>query len=392
MNQRDLAEIKRRLNPDRRNPSVILGCYVSSDGEVISTFSQPVLTMPQEENEKYMSLFKRSLSGAFGQNLHHVELTGEDGEVSSQQALLLALCESGLQDQEAVSAFFERAIVHVRAVHEDQAQSVEKQQAASNYLILLTHDGYDVPMRNSNDEMDREQSVNVFHYVLCALCPVKQSKPALRYENADNDFHSRASDWVVAAPELGFLYPAFEEGGANIHRALYYTHDAADPHAAFMDSVFGAGLGMTAPQQKETLHAILEETLESECDMNVMQAMHEAVTAMIEEQKADKKAEPLAFTPFDMKNVLADCGVSPAKSEAFAQACADTFGAQTEIPAINMVTPKQFHVDTPSVSIRVDPEHRDLIETRIIDGKPYILVLADGDVEVNGVKTRVRAE
>ena len=48
MNQRDLAEIKRRLNPDRRNPSVILGCYVSSDGEVISTFSQPVLTMPQE--------------------------------------------------------------------------------------------------------------------------------------------------------------------------------------------------------------------------------------------------------------------------------------------------------------------------------------------------------
>ena len=27
MNQRDLAEIKRRLNPDKRNPSLICGCH-----------------------------------------------------------------------------------------------------------------------------------------------------------------------------------------------------------------------------------------------------------------------------------------------------------------------------------------------------------------------------
>lgn len=390
MNQRELSEIRRRLNPEKRNPTILRGCYVSSEGRVISAFSQSFGNMPQEENEKYMALFKRGLSGAFGQNLHPVELTGEEGEVSPQQALLLSLCDTALTDEDGVNAFYERAIQHVLAVHADQAQSVEKQQAASNYLILLLHDGYDVPARDHNDEIDRENSFNVFHYILCAVCPVKQAKPALHYETADCVFHSRSSDWVVAAPELGFLYPAFEDGGANIHRALYYTRDAADPHAAFMDSVFGAGIGMTAPQQKETINAILEDALETECDLNMMQAMHETVTAMIEEQKADKQAQPLSFTPTDMKNVLADCGVSPDKSEAFAQACADAFGERAEIPAINLVAPRQFHVDTPSVSIRVDPEHRDLIETRIIDGKPYILVLADGEVEVNGVRTKVK--
>ena len=38
MNQRDISEIRRRLNPDKRNPSLVRGCYVRPDGQVISTF------------------------------------------------------------------------------------------------------------------------------------------------------------------------------------------------------------------------------------------------------------------------------------------------------------------------------------------------------------------
>lgn len=389
MNQRELSEIRRRLNPEKRNPTLLRGCYVSAEGQVISTFTRSFGNMPNEENEKYMALFKRCLSGAFGQNLHLIDLTVGEG-VTPQQDLLLGLQESALTDEESIATFYQRAIQHVVDLHQRMAQSVDRQQAASNYLIALLHDGYDVPARNHNDEMDREQSMNVFHYILCCVCPVKQSKPALRYDTADSDFHSRSSDWVVAAPELGFLYPAFEDGGANVNRALYYTHDPADLHTVFLQNVFGAEPGMTAPQQKETFQAILEETLAEECGLDVVQAMHETVRGMMEEQKADKKAEPLAFTPQDVKNVLTDCGVSQEKAQAFETRCAETFGAQTEIPAVNMIAPRQFHVDTPSVSIRVDPERSDLIETRIIDGKPYLLVPVDGDVEVNGMKITCR--
>ena len=61
MNQRDLSEIKRRLNPDRRNPTLLCGCYISGDGRVIASFAQLVGAMPQEENEKYMAIFRRCL-------------------------------------------------------------------------------------------------------------------------------------------------------------------------------------------------------------------------------------------------------------------------------------------------------------------------------------------
>ena len=67
MNQRDLAEIKRRLNPEKRNPSLIRGCYVDHVGNLITTFELSVATLYEQENEKYMTLFKKVLSGQLEQ-------------------------------------------------------------------------------------------------------------------------------------------------------------------------------------------------------------------------------------------------------------------------------------------------------------------------------------
>jgi hypothetical protein len=47
-------------------------------------------------------------------------------------------------------------------------------------------------------------------------------------------------------------------------------------------------------------------------------------------------------------------------------------------------------VETASVSIKVDPAHSDLVQTRIIDGTCYIMVLADDNVRVNGVSVKIR--
>ena len=69
MNQRDLAEIKRRLNPDRRNPSVICGCYVDHIGNPITSFLLPVASLYEQDNANYMALFRKVLSGQIGQSL-----------------------------------------------------------------------------------------------------------------------------------------------------------------------------------------------------------------------------------------------------------------------------------------------------------------------------------
>lgn len=388
MNQRDLAEIRRRLNPDKRNPTVIRGCYMDHAGQVISSFAQPVYHLPQEENEKYMTLFKKVLSGTQGQNLLPVEFSAAQAMDGEEHKILTEMRESGLTDEDAVNAFFERAAAYIREIGGAEAQSVDEQQKAANYLVLLLHDGYDISYRDANGEADQDQSTDVFSYILCAVCPVKQTKPALTYFYEDSQFHARMADWAVSAPDLGFMFPAYEERSANIYKSIFYTRDAAEPHEIFMQSVFGAERRMPAREQTETFQAVLQEALEEECSMDVVQAVHETVRTMIEEQKADKTAEPLTLSKQEVKQVLESCGVSEEKAQAFEEHYDDTFGAYAEIPAVNLVKPREFKVDTPSVSIRVDPQRSDLIETRVIDGKNYILVLADGDVQVNGVNVK----
>ena len=70
------------------------------------------------------------------------------------------------------------------------------------------------------------------------MCPVKQSKPALRYFAAESEFHSRESDWVVGLPELGFMFPAFEERGANINRAHVFHAGRGRSASGFSATVY----------------------------------------------------------------------------------------------------------------------------------------------------------
>ena len=111
---------------------------------------------------------------------------------------------------------------------------------------------------------------------------------------------------------------------------------------------------------------------------------------VIEERKSDKNAQPLSLSKQDVKTMLESCGVSMERQNAFEEKYDQSFGSYAELPAVNMVTPKRFQVETASVSIKVDPAHSDLVQTRIIDGKCYIMVLADDNVKVNGVCVKIR--
>lgn len=385
MNQRDILEIRRRLNPEKRYPSLICGCYYGCDGHVVTSFASTPERFNQEDMDKLMGLFKRTLSGTPEQNLLSVDLPMPGGRPGEHQLAMMDLCASALRDEDLVGEFFGRMGEHIRRMHNERKQSVEEDQLLNNYLVLLLHDGYDVP-RRKDDELVREESDSVLNYVLCAVCPVKQSKPVFQYVAAQGEFHCCGDDWVVGAPDCGFMYPAFEERGANVNRAVFYTRDANDLHDELVETLFGTQLTMSSGEQKETFQAILAETLKEECSLATMQQMHETVSDMIRVQKEDKDAEPLTFTGDALKQVLTDCGVSQEKSDAFADRYTEVFGDKAEVPAANLVTPKQFKVETPSVSIKVDPDHSDLVETRMIDGRRYILVLVDGDVELNGMR------
>lgn len=377
MNQRDTAELKRRLNPEKRNPSVICGCYTDHIGNPISFFEMPIYMLREQENEKYMEIFRKVLSGQIGQNLSPVAFPPENDD------LLLRVRNSALKDETVLREFFDRLIAGIRAEHPDM-QSVEDAQNADNWLILVLYDDMDVRQRVPNEEVDHENSDRAFSYFLCAVCPVKQEKPALRYVPSESLFRDRVPEWLAGAPALGFLFPLYEGGAADVNAMLFFTKEKKDAHEAFLKAAFNVEAVMPAAEQTDNFQALLAQALGTECSLNVVQEMHEAVSELIEEQQKDKDAEPLMLSKQDVARVLTEAGVSEERTEAFRQGFDATFGANAALPAVNIVAPKQFKVDLPSVSIKVDPKQADLLETRVIDGRSYLLIPIEGDIAVNG--------
>lgn len=374
MNEKEIAEIRRRFRPEKNNISRIRGCYVNNQREIVSEFNQSLVTMSQEESEELLAILKKTLSGAIGKNLIDIEFATKQVLEGEEHKLLMALRDSSLDDESTVHDFYGRVI---------QTLTME-----GNYLILLASDKYDVPCYTKDGEK-QDDSSEVFSYFLCSICPVKQTKPALGYFVPENTFRNISPDWVVSAPELGFLFPAFEDRSANIYSAVYYTRNTAESHQEFADAVFKTEVPMPAAAQKETFQSILADTVADDCSMDVVQAVHGQLSALIEEHKTDEEEKPLAVSKETVRGVLRSCGVSDSHVSAFEQKYDAEFGADTQISPRNLVEPKQFEVCTPDVTIRVNPERSDLIETRVINGAKYILIRADEDVEVNGVRITI---
>ena len=223
---------------------------------------------------------------------------------------------------------------------------------------------------------------------MCSICPVKMTQPALSYFASDNQLHNRTADWIVSAPELGFLFPAFDDRSANIYNALYYSRNTAENHQELAEALFNTGIPMPAADQKETFEAILETTLEKDCSYDVVQTVHEQLYELIEEHKANKEAEPPVVSKRDMKQVLQGCGISEQRVKVFEEKYDAAFGSDTGLSPRNLVDSK-FQVKTPDVTIQVNPERSDLIETRVINGAKYILIRAEDGVEVNGVDIHI---
>lgn len=375
MNRNEIGEIRRRLNPDKNAISCIRGCYVNEKREIVSMFDRSLQSLPQEEGERYLSIFKKVLSGVPGKNLIDIAFRPDQVMDGPQHHLLSAMRNTKLKVDEGVMQFYQNII--------------DALQMEGNYLILLMHDAYDVPYRAKDDVKVDDASEEVFDYIVCAVCPVKLTRPALSYYAADNDFHECEQNWIVAAPEMGFMFPSFDDRGSNIYGALYYSRDLADLHDDFISAVFDADAPMPAAEQRETFQALLEDTIAEDLSYDVVQTVHEQIRDLIEEHKADKEADPLVVGKREVKTMLEACGVPEEKMAAFEERYDSEFGAGMPINAQNIVDEKKFEVRTPDVVIQVNPERSELVETRVIDGFKYILIRADEGVEVNGVTIRI---
>ena len=374
MNQKELREIRRRIRPEHNSISHLYGCYVNGAREIISTLDESMGLLTAEEQEKYLALLKKSLSGALGKNLLDIAFATKQVLDSEEHRLLSALRKSEGKDAALLDQFY-------RAVIERLDMDGE------NYLILLAFDRYDVPHYGKDGSLG--DAGEVYQYMLCAVCPVKGGKNELGYAPEEKRFHSASAGQVVAAPELGFLFPAFDDRATNLYNALFYTRDSKADHADFIEAVFRTQVPMPAGRQRETFDSLLSDVLEQDCRFDLVQSVHEQLSERISVHKESKDPEPLTVTAQEMGDILENSGATPEERERFVKRCEESFGPDAELRPANLSDSRRMEIQTPEVKIQVSPEHSELVQARILDGKKVIVIDASGGVELNGVPVKI---
>ena len=205
MNTKEVSELRRRWQAGKNAVKRIYGCYVSASGGDRHRPDEPLSLMPQEEAEQYFALLKKALSGKLGEKTC---LTG-------------VLHPAGGGQRRAPAAHVPAGLGAPRpggpAGVLSKSRGKPEAGRAATCCFWPTTPTMCPPKPRMAPLM--EDGENVFSYILCAVCPVKEGKPGLGYYAGNNEFHCFAPQ-TVAAPECGFLFPAFDDRAANLYNAL----------------------------------------------------------------------------------------------------------------------------------------------------------------------------
>ena len=357
MNKKEIAEIKKQLAPDKNAISRIAGCYVSAEKEKIITFSESFGMLPEEELFKYYEIFRKALSGSIGKNMLDMEFPDEAEEEGGTQSSLLELCNSRLEDDDLLEEFYDKII--------------DSYVTGENYLILLIHNSYDVPGLGKDRVELFDASEEVYDYIQAVICPVDLAKPALSYHSDTQSFRNRERDWIVGMPQIGFLFPAFNDRRTDIHGVLYYSKNAEELHFDFTDRLLGCQLPLSAGLQKEAFQVLIEEDQLQEIT-----------------QQAKDSPDPVTLDRITVRNLLEESGAGAAEMEEFDTKFEENAGEKGSFLAANVVGRGRFEVHTPDVTITVSPDRSDLVETKIIDGRECLVIPITDEVQVNGIRIR----
>lgn len=351
MVKKEFKELEKLFQIRRCGIDRIAGCYVGAGKEIKAVWQQAFQAMDEEDILKYLSLFKKALSG---RNTKEIQLYPERKEA------LEALRESRLKDRKILEEFFR--------------ETVEAYEAEGNYLILAVHETYDVPGKAA-DGKELEDGEDIYEYILAVICPVSLQKPGLAWDLEKGVFTHLDRDWIAKDPAAGILFPAFNGRGEDReHTEFYMKKRDADIERA-VERLFRYSFGDEPEKQREAWEKTVSGVLGKEGTVQQAAEIEGRLREYARENATVGKEEALAI----LSPVLQESQKGRFEA-AWEEHAGQELGAEEIAKGKTIVIAAQEGVlrmpdyAVGNVSVQEDGE-----------GK-YLMVRLDGKITVNGVE------
>ena len=365
MNKREVAELRKLLKPEGCSLTRICGCYVDGEKNIKASFANAFLSLPEESIYKYLEILKKGLSGTIGKTLYNLDFPlAEEKDENGTHSLLMKLRTSELKDSEAVQNFFQRVI--------------DTYEYPSNYLILLVHNSYDEPGKTADGMSMDDASDEVFSYISCVVSPVDLTKPGLSYHETSGDFQECMRHWVAGQPEVGFVFPAFNDRSTDLHALLYYAKK--EVHMELVEDLLKCSFSSTAEEQKGILQSVVEGTLGENCSFENVKSVISEIDQAAEEHADDQ--EPAEVGQSMMLSFLED---HIDNEEQFSESWNESGADNAQILLDNISSKGKCVFDMGDIKVTADNATGDMVELKEVNGRMCLVIPYDGNMTINGI-------
>lgn len=373
MNKKEVLEIRKLFTPANCALTRIACCYVNHEKEKVMQTKQAFLSLPEEETFKYFDIFRKSLSGKIGKNLLNYDFTTEEELEFGMHKTLMELRDSKLQDDELIDFFYDTVI--------------ESYDYNENYYIVLVHGMYDIPGKASDDEEMFDASDEVYSFILCCICPVKLSKAGLSYDSEHNEVKDRIRDWIVGQPDVGFLFPAFNDRNTDIHSSLIYTRKPDELPVELISRVIGENIPDSCDEQKLKFNQLLEDVLGECCTFGIVNQIYSYLNELNVEHSEDQ--EPFMLDKNAVKKIFTDAEVPDYCMESFEDDYNKWLKLSEPILLSNLVAPDKNSLSSGKTKMVLQDHVFNAIDFEVKDGRKYVMIPIYHEPEINGISVRV---
>ena len=278
MNKKDIAAIRKqfKLDTDLLKITDIYKVYIKQESsDFYHEESQSFSLLDREQQELFLTNFKKVLGGKLGLKLFEVKFQQQAEEQTdhTQRLLYEGLHTNEVEDWKA----------NMESIARKMVQDVQYEK---DVVVTFIRGNYFKPTKRHHDEEEVADRDEVYKnpFILCSMNQTELPKRSLVFDFNEKEFKSRDMlDPIInlTSPIGGFVFPCFTDNAADVNHILYAAGKANKPDYHFIENVLDGEEIMTAEDDKAVFEEIIKEVVGNEMNTKTLASVYDEINSML---------------------------------------------------------------------------------------------------------------
>lgn len=385
MNKKDIAAIRKqfKLDTDLLKITDIYKVYIKQESsDFYHEESQPFALLDREQQELFLTNFKKVLGGKLGLKLFEVKFQEQAEEQTDHTQRLLY---EGLHTNEV-----EEWKTNMESIARKMVQDAQYEK---DVVVTFIRGNYYKPTKRNHDEEEVAKGDEVYKnpFILCSMNQTELPKRSLIFDFNEKEFKSRDMlDPIInlTSPIGGFVFPCFTDNAADVNHILYAAGKANKPDYHFIENVLDGEEIMTAEDDKAVFEEIVKEVAGNEMNTKTLASVYDELNSMLLVENEEEDESLSTLDTKEVERVLKASGVKDVSTEKVERAFQKVIEDKTYEMKASHILPsyasKSIKIETKVANIAISPQDLRYVRQVTVNGKRCILIEVEEDTIIEG--------